>query len=77
MLQQWGVAMKFLSKKQVREKIALSFASIDRMEKAGFFPLRIRLGQLRVVWREDEIEQWMLARIEEGTHGNSNTEFTD
>ena len=69
--------MRFLSKKQVREKISLSFASIDRMEASGHFPLRIRLGQLRVVWCEDQIEEWMLARIEEGTRGNSYSELTD
>lgn len=66
--------MKFLSKKQVRERISLSFASIDRMEANGTFPRRVRLGQLRVVWVEDEIEDWMRQAIEKGTSGNSNQE---
>jgi predicted DNA-binding transcriptional regulator AlpA len=63
--------MKFLSKKDVRAKIGLSFASIDRMEASGNFPLRIRIG-FRVFWLLEEIEKWMLVRIKEGTRGNSN-----
>ena len=59
--------MRFLSKKQVRDKITLSFASIDRLEKSGAFPLRRKLGQLRVYWVEEEIEVWMQARVKEGT----------
>ena len=65
--------MRFLSKKQVRDLISLSFASIDRMEKSGHFPLRIKLGQLRVVWLEDQILDWMRQRIAEGTRGNSSS----
>ncbi len=63
--------MKFLSKKQVRDLISLSFASIDRMEQSGNFPKRRRLGQLRVIWIEDEIQEWMARVAVEGTRGNS------
>ncbi len=54
---------KLLSKKDVRSLITLSYAQIDRLEKAGQFPTRIRLGQNRVVWIADEIEQWIQDRI--------------
>lgn len=66
--------MRFLSKKQVRDLISLSFASIDRMEKSGHFPLRRRIGQLRVVWIEEEVLDWMTRVAVEGTRGNSTTE---
>lgn len=56
--------MKFLRKKDVREKTTLSYSSIDRLEAAGRFPPRRRLGQLRVYWLEEEVEKWMLDQLE-------------
>ena len=50
--------MRFLSKKDVRQKIGLSFATIDRMEKDGKFPKRVPVG-FRVFWVEKDIEDWM------------------
>ena len=41
--------MKFLSKKQVSEKIGLSRTEIDRKEGAGKFPRRVQVG-FRVFW---------------------------
>lgn len=55
--------MKFLSKKQVREKVLYSFAHIARLEAAGLFPKRVQLGPGRVGWVEEEIEEWMRERI--------------
>ena len=55
--------MKFLSKKQVREKVLYSFAHIARLEVAGLFPKRVPLGPGRVGWVEEEIEEWMRGRI--------------
>lgn len=55
--------MKFLSKKQVREKVLYSFAQIARLESAGAFPKRVQLGPSRVGWLEEEIEEWMRERI--------------
>ncbi len=55
--------MKFLSKKQVRERVLYSFAHIARLEVAGKFPKRVQLGPGRVGWVEEEIERWCLARI--------------
>lgn len=51
--------MKFLSKKQVREKVLYSPAHIARLEAAGKFPKRVQLGPGRVGWVEEEIEEWM------------------
>lgn len=55
---------QLLSKKQVRERIVLSYAQIDRLEAAGKFPKRVRLG-FRVVWVADELEQWIVQRVAE------------
>jgi prophage regulatory protein len=57
--------MRLLSKKQVREKVLYSPAHIARLEAAGSFPKRIRLGQGRVGWLEAEIEDWIAARVAE------------
>ena len=54
--------MKLLTKKQVREKIGFSFAHIDRMEIAGRFPIRVKIGY-RVFWSDEEIESWILAHL--------------
>lgn len=56
--------MKLLSKRQVKEIILYSFAHIDRMEKAGLFPKRVRLGQHRVGWVEQEVYEWLQTRID-------------
>jgi predicted DNA-binding transcriptional regulator AlpA len=69
------MTMRFLSKKQVRDLISLSFASIDRMERNGCFPLRRRIG-FRVVWIEAEVLDWMSRVAVEGTRGNSTPELT-
>ena len=56
--------MKFLSKKEVQAICLYSFAHIDRLEKAGKFPKRIRLAQIRVGWLEDEVYEWMQALVD-------------
>lgn len=56
--------LKLLSKRQVRDRVLYSYAHIDRLEKAGLFPMRVRLGQGRVGWVEDEINDWLRRKIE-------------
>jgi prophage regulatory protein len=56
---------KLLSKRQVRERVLYSPAHIARLELAGTFPKRVRLGQGRVGWVEEEIEEWLKKRIAE------------
>ena len=55
--------MKLLTKKEVRDRVCYSPQHIARLEKAGLFPKRVRLGQNRVGWVEDEINQWIEACI--------------
>jgi predicted DNA-binding transcriptional regulator AlpA len=57
-----SVAMRFLTKKQVKDLTTLSFAEIARREANGRFPRRRRLSEHprgRVVYIEAEIIDWM------------------
>lgn len=55
---------KLLTKREVRELVCYSPAHIDRMEAAGTFPKRVRLGQARVAWVKEEVEAWVQRRID-------------
>ncbi len=55
--------MKLLSKKQLREMVLYSPQHIARLEAAGQFPKRVRLGQGRVGWIDSEVEDWLRERI--------------
>ncbi|HJQ57752.1 MAG TPA: AlpA family phage regulatory protein [Vineibacter sp.] len=58
--------MRMLSKKQVRELVLYSPAHIQRLENAGLFPKRVRLGngpRCRVGWIEAEVIEWLRNRI--------------
>ena len=64
--QQKGLAMarKLVSKKDLKAVygIPYCFAHIARLEVAGQFPQRVRLGACRVAWFADEIEEWIASR---------------
>jgi prophage regulatory protein len=66
--------MRFLTRKQVRERTTLSFTEIVRKENAGKFPKRVRLGPSRVAYLESEVEAWIEERLAESrktTSGSS------
>jgi prophage regulatory protein len=54
-----------VSKKELRTVCGIPYSPqhIARLEAAGQFPKRIRLGQNRVVWLLKEIEGWLDERI--------------
>ncbi len=58
------MGIRILSKKYVTKLVLYSAAQIDRMEKAGRFPKRVRLGPCRVGWVESEVIAWLEARLE-------------
>ena len=64
------MAIRMLSKKDLRALVLYSPAHIDRLEKAGRFPKRVQLGPGRVGWVESEVFAWLTERIEKR---NSNT----
>lgn len=58
--------MRMLSKKQVCGVVLYSPAHIARLEMAGSFPKRVRLGEgqrCRVGWIEKEVQDWIQARV--------------
>jgi prophage regulatory protein len=59
------IERRVLRKPEVMSRIGLSDASIYRMEKAGRFPKRIRLGGQSVGWFSDEVDKWFDQKAQE------------
>jgi prophage regulatory protein len=58
--------MRLLSKRQLKEMVLYSPQHIQRLENAGRFPRRVRLGngpRCRVGWIEAEVLDWLQAHI--------------
>lgn len=53
---------KIIRKSQIKEITGFSPRHIDRLEKAGKFPIRIQLGPRAVGWHEQEIIEWLESR---------------
>ncbi len=51
--------MRLVSKRQLKELVLYSHQHIARLEAAGKFPKRVRLGASRVGWIEDEVLAWL------------------
>jgi prophage regulatory protein len=50
---------------EVEARTGLSGSSIYRLVKAGQFPRPIKLGETASAWVDEEIEDWLIARVEE------------
>ena len=59
--------MKLLTKKQLKDKVGYSFSHIDRLEKAGRFPQRVKPFGLngRAFWVNEEIDDWITTLLME------------
>lgn len=57
--------MRMLSKRQVTQLVLYSPQHIARLEEAGLFPKRVKLGNNRVGWVESEVQDWLQSRIDE------------
>jgi prophage regulatory protein len=53
---------RVVRRKQLLEIIGLSCATQWRLERAGLFPARIRLGKGSVGWHLAEVEEWLKDR---------------
>lgn len=53
---------KLIDKRRLKELVPYSPQHIHRLEQAGTFPKRIRLGPNRVAWLLNEVEEWIEAR---------------
>ena len=56
--------MKLLSKRQLKELVLYSPQHIARLEAAGQFPKRVKLGNCRVGWIESEVLDWLQQKID-------------
>jgi len=56
---------KLVSKKELKSLygVPYSFAHIARLEVAGQFPKRIKLGACRVAWLAEEVQNWIDERV--------------
>jgi prophage regulatory protein len=59
------MTQKLVSKKELRSifGVPYSFAHIARLEVAGQFPKRVRLGACRVAWIANEVQDWIDERV--------------
>jgi prophage regulatory protein len=58
------VAPILLSREELRRKgVPYSTSQLYRKIKDGSFPAPVRLGENRVAWPENEIDDWINARI--------------
>ena len=56
---------RIISKIELLTLVPYGFAQITRMEKAGLFPRRIKLGPNRIGWLFNEIQAWIIERKQE------------
>ena len=54
---------RILRWREVAPIVGVSRMTIDRMEKAGTFPRRIRIGNGSVGWLQSEVEDWLAQRM--------------
>lgn len=54
---------RLINAKQLRHRVLFSQQHINRLEAAGLFPKRIRLGPARVAWSSNEVTAWMQAKV--------------
>lgn len=57
--------MRIMRLKEVVEKTGLAKSTIYNQISQGSFPKQIELGARSVGWVDNEIEEWLLAKIEQ------------
>lgn len=58
------MSQTIISRKRVLERVPYSAAHLARLETAGLFPQRVKLGPCRVGWVEAEVNEWIAARLD-------------
>ena len=61
---------RIIRKKELLSMIALSDATVWRMEKAGNFPKRLQLGGNSCGWLIAEVDDWIASRAAARTENN-------
>jgi prophage regulatory protein len=55
--------IRILRSKNVQSKTGYSRMQIHRLERAGDFPPRVRLGPNSVGWLESEVDDWLEKKV--------------
>lgn len=57
--------LKLVTKRELKAVYGVPYSPqhIARLEAAGQFPKRIRLGQCRVAWLAKDVEHWIQSRL--------------
>ena len=55
----------FLRLPEILRRVPYSEAYIWRLEKAGKFPRRVRIGANRIAWVESEVNNWVSSKLQE------------
>ena len=68
---------KLVSKKELKTVLGIpySFTHIARLEAAGKFPRRVKLGACRVAWVLDEVSEWIEERVAQRDRLADDTSF--
>ena len=53
-----GVLDRIIFKPEICELVGLGGLTLDKMEKAGEFPQRVRVGRRRTGWRLSDLRKW-------------------
>jgi prophage regulatory protein len=56
---------KLVSQAELRNRVPYSRSHIDRLERSGNFPRRLKIGPQRIAWLSAEIDQWIEERAKE------------
>ena len=56
---------RLINSKQITEIVPYTLFHLSRLETAGKFPKRIKLGEGRIAWSLREVEDWISARKSE------------
>ncbi len=56
---------RLINSKQIVAIVPYSLFHLSRLEDAGKFPKRIKLGGWRIAWSLREVEEWIAARKDE------------
>jgi len=59
-----GYPIRLLRLPEILRRVPYSAAHLWRLEQAGKFPRRARLGANRVAWVEAEVDAWVSAKLE-------------
>jgi len=61
--------MRLYDEAECRKASKYSRAQRWRMEKEGRFPKRVVLGERRIAWVADEVDDWIAQRVAERDRG--------